>query len=446
MKIHFIGIGGIGISTLAQYFFRKHYIVQGSDLAKSEVTNFLQHKGIKIFFHQNGSHITKDIDEIIYSPAVRRDNPEMKKARKLGIPCFSYPEALGALTKKYFTIAICGTHGKSTTTAMIASILVKARLDPTVVVGTKIKEFLSPRERKYFPEGTNFRMGHSKYLVIEADEYAASFLNYWPKIIVLTNIEEDHLDYYHDLRNLLNSFQKFIFHLSPKGVLVINGRDKNIKKILKKKHDFRVLDFFALEREYWSKLSQILKIPGDYNISNALAALKVSKLLKIPDSVALKSLSSYKGAWRRQEIYFKKNKGKKYILISDYAHHPTEIEVTLRGIRKKFPHKNIWLIFQPHQYQRTFYLYKYFVNVFVRISRENIINKIIITDIYSVAGREKESIKKKVNSKKLVHSINLSNVIYLPKENIISYVKNNFQGDILIIMGAGNIYRLEKQL
>jgi len=445
MKIHFIGIGGIGISALAQYFFQKGETIQGSDLVESEVTKFLRYKGIKVFLNQKASHISKDIDEVIYSPAVRDTNPEIKKARKLGIRCYSYPEALGVLTKSYFTIAICGTHGKSTTTAMIGLILTKGGLDPTVILGTKLKEFLSPRDRKYFSEGTNFRMGHSKYLVIEADEYAASFLNYWPKIIVLTNIEEDHLDYYKNLSNLINSFARFVSHLPPDGVLVENGDNKNVKKILRKKGHFLTKNFQLLRPRYKSKTSKLLKIPGDYNVSNALAALEVAKLLKIPDRVSSTALSNYKGAWRRQECYSKIIGKRKFTLISDYAHHPTEIEVTLRGIRQKFPHKVIWLIFQPHQYQRTFYLFKDFVKVFSNLAKEDVVNKVIITDIYNVAGREKESIKRKVNSQKLVRSIGLENVVYLSKPKIISYVKKHFKGQILIIMGAGDIYKLEKK-
>ena len=280
MKIHFIGIGGIGISALAQYFFRKGNAVQGSDLVESEVTKFLRHKGIKIFLNQRKSNITKDIDEVIYSPAVKDTNPEIKQAKKLGIKCSTYPEALGILTRNYFTIAVCGTHGKSTTTAMISLILIKAGFDPTVIVGTKLKNFLNSGDKKYFPEGTNFRMGHSKYLVIEADEYAASFLNYWPKIIVLTNIEEDHLDYYHNLNNLLGSFKKFVSHLSKDGILVENGNDKNIGRILKRKIRCPIFNFRLLDNKYKSRIAKILKVSGDYNVLNALAALQVAKLLK----------------------------------------------------------------------------------------------------------------------------------------------------------------------
>ena len=192
MKIHFIGIGGIGVSALAQYYLAKGEQVSGSDLASSEITELLKRKGAKIIIDQNAKNITKNIDLVIYSPAVKEDNPELKEAKNLGIKCLSYPEVLGELTKKYFTIAITGTHGKSTTTAMVALLLIKAGFDPTVIVGTKLKEF----------NNSNFRMGKSKYLIIEACEHEESFLNYWPKAAVITNIEKDHLDYYKNLNNI----------------------------------------------------------------------------------------------------------------------------------------------------------------------------------------------------------------------------------------------------
>ncbi|PJC51911.1 MAG: UDP-N-acetylmuramate--L-alanine ligase, partial [Candidatus Nealsonbacteria bacterium CG_4_9_14_0_2_um_filter_37_38] len=180
MKVHFIGIGGIGVSALAQYYLEKGHQVSGSDLNSSEITEFLRVKGARIYIGpQLARTVLANIDLVIYSPAVQKNNPELMAAKKLGIKCQSYPKALGELTKKYFTIAVSGTHGKSTTTAMIALILIRAGLDPTVIVGTKLKEF----------KNSNCRVGKSNYLVIEADEHFASFLNYWPKIIVLTNIE-----------------------------------------------------------------------------------------------------------------------------------------------------------------------------------------------------------------------------------------------------------------
>ncbi len=431
MKIHFIGIGGIGVSALAQYYLSKGYQVSGSDLVSSEITILLKRKGAKIYI---GSHkknrLKPDIKQVIYSPAVEKNNLELLEARKRGIKIQSYPQALGELTKKYFTIAVSGTHGKSTTTAMIALILIKAGFDPTVIIGTKLKEF----------GNSNFRMGKRRYLIIEADEWNASFLNYWPKIIVLTNIEKEHLDYYKNLKHILKTYKEFIKHLPKNGILVINKDDKNISKL---KAQILKLHFnsqsFSLKQKEAKKMKEILKIPGEHNVLNALASLKTARILKIPDRVSFKTLSEYKGAWRRFEKCKFKIGNQKLEIISDYAHHPTEIKATLKATREKFPHRKIWCVFQPHQYQRTFYLLKDFIRVF----REIPVDKLIITDIYDVAGREKGGMKNKISSEKLVKTIDRTWVIYLPKEKIINYLKKGLKGrEVVIIMGAGDIYKI----
>jgi UDP-N-acetylmuramate--alanine ligase len=424
MKIHFIGIGGIGISALAQYYLAKGYEVQGSDLVSSEVSNKLEKSGIKINL---GSHkkenISKDIDLVIYSPAVQKDNPEFEQAKNLNINTLSYPQALGELTKEYFTIAISGTHGKSTTSSMIALTLIKAGFDPTVIVGTKLKEF----------DDNNFRIGKSKYLVIEADEWQASFLNYHPNIIVLTNIEEEHLDYYKDLNHILDTYKKYIANLKDNGVLVVNEDDNNILKIV---NNFKP---YSLKQEEADRLRKILKIPGDHNIYDALACLETARSLDIPDEISFKALSEYRGSWRRFETKDIKLNNKSITLISDYAHHPTEIKATLKATRQKFPDKQIWCIFQPHQYQRTYYLF----NDFVKVFSQPFVDKLIITDIFDVAGREKGEIKDKINSNKLVEEINKSWVKYLNKEEIKDYLENNLKGgEVVIIMGAGNVYKI----
>jgi len=429
MKIHFIGIGGIGVSALAQYYLEKGMEVSGSDLVSSEITDLLKDKGAKIIIgkHQK-KNISKNINMVIFSPAVQENNPELKKARK-SAKVLSYPEALGELTKQYFTIAVSGAHGKSTTTSMISLVLIEAGLDPTVVVGTKLKEF----------NNSNFRMGNGRYLLIEADEWNASFLNYWPRIIVLTNIEREHLDYYKDLNHILKTFKEYIGHLLEEGTLVANNDDANISKIKNQKSK---IENYSLKQKEAEELRKILRVPGEHNVSNALAALTVARILGISDEKTFKALSKYQGAWRRFDMS-KKVIGKKEItLINDYGHHPTEVRVTLKAAREKFPDKKIWCFFQPHQYQRTFNLFDDFVSVF----RKALIDQIIITDIYSVAGREKEAIKKKVSSQKLVKAVKKENIIYLKKEKIIDYlIKNVKDGEIAILMGAGDIYELNKK-
>ncbi|MEA3293092.1 MAG: UDP-N-acetylmuramate--L-alanine ligase [Patescibacteria group bacterium] len=441
MSIHFIGIGGIGVSSLAKYYFEKGYKVSGSDLNSSEITDFFKTLKIKIFIGKHKKeNLLKGIDLVIYSPAIKENNPELKKARKIGIKIQSYPQAIGELTKRYYTIAVSGTHGKSTTTAMLSLILVKAGLDPTVIIGTKIREF----------NNSNCRVGKSKYLVVEADEWNASFLNYWPKIIILTNIEKDHLDYYKNLSNLLNGFQKLIKHLPQDGKLIINKDDENIQKILSNKQSsinnkFLIISYQLSKFGDSKKIKKILKVPGEHNIYNALAALSGARALKIPDKISFKSLSEYKGCWRRFEEKNLKIGNKKIKIISDYAHHPTEVRATIMAAKEKFgqSNKKIWLIFQPHQYQRTFYLF----NDFVEVIRENPIDKLIITDIYDVAGREKKEIKKIISSEMIIKKIHKDWALYLPKRKIISYLKNCLKGEeIVIIMGAGDIYKIINNL
>jgi UDP-N-acetylmuramate--alanine ligase len=429
MKIHFIGIGGIGVSALARYYLEKSYEISGSDLVSSEITDALKKSGAKIFIgHHLARTVSADIDLVIYSPAVPANNPEFKKAKELGIKCQSYPEALGELTKKYFTIAVCGSHGKSTVAAMIGILLTKAGFDPTVIVGTKVKEF----------KNSNCRVGKSQYLVIEADEHFASFLNYWPKIIVLTNIEADHLDYYKNFKNYILAFEKFISHLPKDGHLITNQDDKNIQKIIKSYRGQSSV--YSLRKKEAKKLRKILKVPGDFNVSNALAALAVAQVLKIPDKTSFKALSEYRGSWRRFEEKDLKIKNLKLKIISDYAHHPTQIKATLKAAREQFLNSKIWVVFQPHQYQRTYYLF----NDFVKVFKNAPVDKIIITDIFDVAGREEKEIKKKVSSEKLVKAINRKETIYISSiEKAANYLKKNLRSrEVVIVMGAGDIYKL----
>lgn len=420
MKVHFIGIGGIGVSALAQYYLSKGHEVTGFDLSNSEITDYLKKKKVK-FKKQPDA----DTNLIIHTPAVPFSDPELTEAMGRGVSIMSYPEALGELTKQYFTIAVSGTHGKSTTTAMIGLLLEKAGLDPTVIVGTKLKEF----------RNTNFRAGKSKYLVIEADEWNRSFLNYWPRIMVLTTIEEEHMDTYKDLNDILETYKKYIEHLSLEGVLVGNLDDQNITKITSENPK---LKGYSLKQPEAGKIRPILQIPGEHNVSNALAAIAVARELGIPDDVSFAALGEYKGAWRRFEPKNVKLGNKRIKIISDYGHHPTEVKATLEAAKQKFANKKIWCIFQPHQYQRTYYLFKQFVDVFKNIG----LDKIIITDIYDVPGRERRDVSKKVSSKKLVNKISKENVIYLAKEKIKEYLRKNIDKEVLVVMGAGDIYKL----
>jgi UDP-N-acetylmuramate--alanine ligase len=436
MRIHLIGIGGIGVSALAQYYLSKGHEVSGSDLVASEITDFLAEKGIKIFVGNSSENIKKDFDLVVHSPAVKSDNPEYKKAKEFGIKTQRYPEALGDLTKEYYTIAVAGAHGKSTTTAMIALVLMEAGLDPTVIVGTKVKEFSNSARSN--AEGSNFKEGKGKFLVIEACEYDSSFLHYLPKIIVITNVDKEHLDYFKTFARVKKAFRDFIVRLPADGFLIFNKDDKHIPKI--SKPIFETVGFFLRQKEA-TRFKKILRVPGQHNVSNALATLQAARILGIPDQISFKALSEFRGTWRRFEIKQSIINNKQLIIISDYGHHPNEISATLKAAREKYPDKRIWCVFQPHQYQRTYYLF----NDFVKIFRKAQINQIIITDIYDVAGRETVTINNQISSEKLVKKVNRNNVIYCATDKIENFVKENIKsGYVLIIMGAGDIYKLSE--
>jgi UDP-N-acetylmuramate--alanine ligase len=429
MKVHFIGIGGIGVSALAQYYLLKGHEVSGSDLVLSEITDALQKKGVKIFQGNSENNVADDVDLVIYSPAVTYENPEFRRARDTGAKLQSYPEALGDLTKEYYTIAVAGSHGKSTTTAMIGLVLAKAKLDPTVIVGTKVKEF----------GNSNLRFGKGKFLIIEACEYDASFLNYQPKIVVVTNVDKEHLDYFKNFENVKKAFDNFTLKLPSDGFFVGNGDDKSVSRIIGA--SFKS-EYYSLEQKEAKKIKKLLKVPGEHNVSNALAVLTVARILGIPDKTTFDALSKFEGTWRRFETKQGKAGKKTITVVSDYGHHPNEIIATLKAAREKFKKRKIWCLFQPHQHQRTFYLFDDFVKTF----RSTPVDKIIITDIYDVAGRETKEINEEVSSKKLVEKISKKKVIYLPLEKAEEFIVKNIKPkDVLIVMGAGDIYKFAEK-
>jgi len=433
MKIHFIGIGGIGVSALAQYYLKTGHNISGSDLTSSETVKYLEKIGAKILIgHHKPSNVPKETEKVIYSPAIQENNLELKYSRKKGIEAVSYPQVLGELTKKYYTIAVSGAHGKSTTTALVGILLANAGFDPTVIVGTKVKEF----------NNSNCRVGKSKYLVIEADEWKASFLNYWPKIIVLTNIEKEHLDYYKDLSHIIRTFKEYLMHLPENGIIIANKDDKNIYRIvhnIRDKYPIQINWYYFRQTEA-EIIKKYIKIPGQHNIYNALAVLQVSRELKISDKIFYKSISDYIGAWRRFEII----KNKPITIISDYGHHPTEIKATISGAREKYGKRKIWVIFQPHQRQRTYFLFNQFVKAFDEA------DELILSEIYDVAGREQVDISRKISSIDLTRSIqNRGKTVHFVKNfnNIPSFVKPKLKtGDVVLLMGAGDIYKIADKL
>lgn len=401
------------MSALARLYLTRGDRVFGSDSASSDVTRELAVLGVKIYHGHQASHITPDFDLVVYTPAVIADNPELTAAKNLHLRAVPWQAALGELIKSKFTIAITGTHGKSTTTAMTALMLVAAGMDPTVIIGTKVKEF----------GNANFRLGRSDFFVIEADDFNRNFLYYYPRIMVITNIDTDHLDYYKTLDGVKQGFIDFSKNLDASGSLIINGADKTTRQVLR---DLRLGPDQTLTIYNDKKIARHkLQVMGDYNQSNAEAAAQVGLALGIAPKIVEKSLSAFAGTWRRQELVAPN-------IYSDYAHHPTEIRASLKAFRETYPGKKLLCIFEPHQADRTKRLFSDFSKSFAAA------DEVIILPIHLVAGRDK---KTRVTSQDLVKAIKLDSVRY--EENFATAFKKARRavasGSVVVFMGAGNI-------
>ena len=396
-KVFFVGIGGIGISAIARMMLLEKKEVFGSDIGESGITNELQKLGAKMTLGQGIDLIPKDMDLIVYSIAIPKYDLEFfKKLKNLNIKILSYPEMLGLITRDKYTIAVSGTHGKTTTTAMIAKILIDAGRDPSVIVGSLLKDSKS-----------NLVVGQSDLFVVEACEYERSFLNLKPKILVITNIEADHLDYYKDLADIQDAFKQLILQSEN----VIEDYSKYLEKVPK------------------------LSVPGVHNRMNAAAALAAAEILNIPEVVAQKSLAEFSGTWRRLELRGKTSQGT--IVYDDYAHHPTEIKASLQALREIYPTKEITVFFQPHLYSRTKALFDDFAKSFEKA------DQILLLPIYFAREEKDES----VSSEKLAKAITETGKnaqAFLNFENAENFVKalNLGSKDVFVTMGAGEAYKV----
>ncbi|MEG1930184.1 MAG: UDP-N-acetylmuramate--L-alanine ligase [Anaerovorax sp.] len=444
--IHCIGIGGIGLSAIAEIFLSRGYRVTGSDMKESELTDKLIQSGASVFLGHREKNV-EGADLVIYSAAVSPDNPELKKAIANGVRIASRAEVLGALMEEYKnSIAVSGTHGKTTTTSMIALILEKAQKDPTILVGGNLSEI-----------NGNVKVGGSEYFITEACEYMDSFLSLRPNIEIILNIDSDHLDFFKDIDHIVSSFHKFAQLIPKNGVLVayeanpfvstiIKSLDKNVITFgFNEQCDFYVTDIqfnslgmpeFQVNRKGGQVLCNMhLSVPGEHNIANALAAFACCQYLGVPIESIVSSLEAYTGTQRRFDVIgITKNNIR---VIDDYAHHPTEIKATLKAAQN-VPHHEIWCLFQPHTYTRTLALFDDFAESFA------LADKIIMAEIY--AAREKNIYK--ISSKELMNEIKRTyptkDVYYFPDfESIADFVINNASDDDLVItMGAGDIYKV----
>lgn len=418
------------MSALARFYIAKGHQVTGSDLHASEITDGLARDGVTIHIGpQRAAHLPKETHTVIYTAATLSMNPELKAALKRGIEIKLYAQAIGDLTRQYRTITISGSHGKSTTTALSALVLEDGYHDPTVIVGTKLNEF----------GGLNFRHGRGTYLVLEADEWNRSFLNYQPEIAVVTNIDAEHLDTYGSVENVEQSFQEYLEKVPRHGKIIANYDDERLRNIAKK-FGMKV-KWYSLKDPEAGIVRFVLRIPGNHNVSNALAALNLGRVLGIAETHILQALSHFTGAWRRFEFMGMLNGA---FVLNDYGHHPSEITTTLAAARLRFPFRRIVCVYQPHQYQRLAHLWDGFISAF------DLADHVLMLPVYDVAGRETDSARKSVNSEKLVEKITARGKHAEHSasfDHAKQWIHNNSKdGDVVMIMGAGDIYDLAQEV
>lgn len=429
-KIHFVGIGGIGMSALARMALKDGKTVSGSDILLSPLAEKLAKLGAKIFKGHGERNLPPDAEIVVYTTAAPPDNPEIIKARELKIPVLSYPQVLGAVSAGKRTIAVAGTHGKTTTTAMIARILIRAGKNPEVIVGSLLgKEF-----GEYL--GSNFIPGTGRYFVCEACEYRRAFLNFAPQIAVITNIDADHLDYYSGLKDIQKAFVEFAGKIKKGGILVCDASTVNLRPVVSaaRRRGLKIIDYTALSFPENFKL----KIQGEHNILNAKAAMAAAGACGMPNKKIFRFIADFSGTWRRFE--YKGRTAAGALVYDDYAHHPTEIKATLKAAREKFKNKKIFCVFQPHLYSRTKTLMDKFAGSFADA------DEIIISDIY--AAREKPD--KNVNSRQLADKIKNRGKKARFIKNFSAIEKFLRRAarkkDVIITMGAGDIFKISEKL
>jgi len=444
---HFIGIGGISMSGLAELLLSEGFKVSGSDMAESELTDFLKGKGAEISFPQAAGNITGDTDIVVYTAAIHEDNPELMEVRKRNLPALTRAEFLGQIMKQYrIPVAVAGTHGKTTTTSMLSEILLKADSDPTLSIGGILPSI-----------GGNFRVGGKDFFVTEACEYTNSFLSFAPKIGIILNVDADHLDFFKDIDDIRSSFNRFALLLPEDGTLIINGETPEIEKVTKdvecetvtfgsdKRYDYYPSDIsydrfanatFTLNNREGALGQVSLKVPGEHNVGNACAAAAAAEKMGIEPEVIIKALSEFHGTDRRFQY---KGETGGVTIIDDYAHHPTEIKATLEAAAR-CEHKTLWCVFQPHTYTRTKALLKEFAGAL------SLADRVILAKIYP--ARETDDLG--ISSEDLARELReLGNdACYLDSfEKIEKFLKENcIHGDLLITMGAGDVYRIGDSL
>ncbi len=447
IHIHFIGIGGISMSGLAEILAEEHFIVSGSDARESGLTRHLKDIGITVYYGQKAENITEDIELVVYTAAIGDDNPELFCAREKGIPSMPRAELLGQIMDQYpDSVAVAGTHGKTTTTSMVSQILLAAKADPTITVGGILNAL-----------GGNLRVGHSGTFLSEACEYTNSFLHFYPKYSIILNVEAEHLDFFKDIQDIRHSFRKFAENTKENGAVIINGDIEDYTGLTEGlapqiitfglsdtcdyypsavAFDEKACASFTVMHRGRPLMELSLSVPGMHNVSNALSAVALARELKIPRETIAAGLSAFSGADRRFQYKGTRNG---VTIIDDYAHHPTEIRATLNAAAS-YPHRRLVLAFQPHTYSRT----KAFLDDFADVL--SMADIVVLADIYAAREKNKYGISSTDLLEKLASK--RCECYYFPSFPEIEefLAKNCVNGDLLITMGAGDIVTVGENL
>lgn len=457
-RIHLVGAGGIGLSALGKLFASQGKRVSGSDLAENEATAELKVLGVPVTIGSKTGFLPEDADLLVFSDAVPAADPQRAEASRRGIPQLSYVDCLAELSKEYRMIAVSGTNGKSTTTAMLGLCLIEAGLDPTVIVGTKVPQF--PHQ--------NLRIGKSKLLVVEACEHLGNMLKLHPQMIVITNIEEDHLDFYRDLEHIRVTFQQYVDRLPEDGKLILNaddrvsfngivpstsfvtyGIDARADYVARRLITQEWKQTFYIDHDSGSGATHIpvaIWKPGRFNVYNALAAAAAAYELGAAREAIAVALANYTGLWRRFEVV---GEWKGAMVVSDYAHHPTGVRETIAGAKEFAPGSRIVVVFQPHHRNRTRRLFTQFVAAFDGA------DVVILPEIYDVAGRDTPE-DAAVSSQQLADAIIKRDGAHHVERTVetvgevaeaVSLLERHVRkDDLILLMGAGNIDSLRHVL
>lgn len=445
-RFHFIGAGGIGMSGLAQLLIKHRAVVAGSDQMPSEVVTGLCRMGADIRIGHAGENLDPRTDAVVISAAITQDNPELTLARQRGVEVYKYAQMLGRLMDRYEGIAVSGTHGKSTTSGWLVHCLKQAGMEPNFIIGAQINQL-----------GSTFGVADSRLFVAEACEYDRSFLNLRPKIACILNIEEDHLDYYRDEDEIVEAFAEFASGVRDNGVLIANGQDANVAKVIGRLEAKQRCETFGLDGGCNFYADNIalhdglytfdvfrnghllgptrISLPGKHNVMNAIAAAAMAMNAGLEAERVLELLAEFTGMDRRLML---KGRFGQITVLDDYAHHPTEIRASLAAIRQRYQPKRLWCIFQPHQYSRTRFLLDDFAESF------KLADITIVPEIYFV--RDSQQAKKEINAQMLVDRIQGSRTKALfisGFAEICEYLKSNTApGDLVVTVGAGDIWKV----